>query len=127
MDTQTLIALEHAIEPYRSAGFIVVSQSEGAITLVSPPEKFNYLYFIAFLMLFWPLAVYYAVSFNNRRNRSVCARVTSQGYIEESGYTLDVVARERRRERWVGFALIAIFLLLALSAIAVLFSPQSRL
>lgn len=127
MDTQTLIALEHAIEPYRRAGFIVVSQSEGAITLVPPPEKFNYLYFIAFLMLFRPLAVYYAVSFNNRRNRGVCVRITSQGYVEESGYTLDVVARERRRERWLGFALIAIFLLLVLSAIAVLFSPQPRL
>lgn len=127
MDTQTLIALEHAIEPYRSTGFIVVSQSEGAITLVSPPEKFNYLYFVVFLMLFWPLAIYYAVSFNNRRNRSVCVRVTSQGYIEESGCTLEVVAKERKRERWVGFALIAIFLLLALSAIAVLFSPQPRL
>lgn len=127
MDTQTLIALEHAIEPYRSAGFIVLSQSEGAITLAYPPEKFNYLYFIVFLMLFWPLAIYYAVSFNNRRNRSVCVRVTSQGYIEESGYTLDVAAKDRRRARWVGFTLIAILLLLALSAVAVLFSPQPTL
>jgi hypothetical protein len=33
MDIQNLAALEEAIEPYRSAGFVITSQSEGAITL----------------------------------------------------------------------------------------------
>ena len=127
MDSQLLTALEQAIEPYRRAGFVVTVQSEGAITLAYPPENFNYGLFILLLLLFWPAAVLYLISFNNRRNRSVCFRITSQGYIEESGYTIDVADRERSRERWVWIFIIGIFLFLALGAIMILFTPQTRL
>lgn len=127
MDSQSLAALEQAIEPYRQAGFVVTAQSEGAITLTYPPEKFNYGLFILLLLLFWPAAVFYLISFNNRRNRSVCFRITSQGYIEESGYTLDLAEKERKRERWVWVFVISIFLFLALGAIMILMTPQTRL
>ena len=96
MDTQTLAALERAIEPYRLTGFVVTSQSEGAITLALPPERFSYLLFIV-LLLIWPLAVIYLVYYNSQRGKSVCLRVTSQGHIEASGYTLSVMERERKR------------------------------
>lgn len=97
MDRQTLITLEQAIEPYRLKGFTVTSQSEGAITLSPPPERFSYSIFFITLVLFWPVAVVYLVSFNSRKNRQVCVRLTSQGHIEETGYTLEALARDRGR------------------------------
>jgi ABC-type spermidine/putrescine transport system permease subunit II len=98
VNIQALEALEEAIEPYRHAGFIITSQSEGAITLVRPKARFNYFLFII-LLLVWPFAVIYLISFNNRRERTVCVRVTSQGQIEESGYTLAIAKRDRKREQ----------------------------
>ena len=96
MDKLTLAELERAIEPYRRKGFTVTSQSEGAITLAPPPERFSYLIFFITLVLFWPVAVIYLVSFNSRKNKQVCVRLTSQGHIEETGYTLEALARDRR-------------------------------
>jgi predicted nucleic acid-binding Zn ribbon protein len=97
MDAQTLAALEQAITPYRRAGFIITSQTEGAITLVLPSEKFSYLFFIITLILLWPVAVIYLVSHNNQKEKNVCVRITSQGDIEASGYTLEAIERERKR------------------------------
>jgi predicted nucleic acid-binding Zn ribbon protein len=119
MNTQTLKALEQSIEPYRHAGFIITSQSEGAITLVAPKARFNYLLFII-LLLIWPLALLYLISFNNRGGRGVCLRVTSRGQVEASGYTLERIERERKRRRqdyliatsMVGLLIVVVVLLL---------------
>jgi hypothetical protein len=116
MDKLTLAHLEQAIEPYRRVGFVVTSQSEGAITLTLPPERFSYVLFI-FLLLIWPLAVIYLVYHNSQRGKNVCLRVTSQGYIEESGYTLAVLERDRRRRIFIGvllFSLVAAVVLFIL-------------
>jgi hypothetical protein len=99
MDKLTLAKLEQAIEPYRQAGFIVTSQSEGAITLARPPEKFSYAFFIFMLILLWPIAVIYLIAHNNQGAKIVCVRVTSQGQVEESGYTLAVMRRAYQRRR----------------------------
>ena len=120
MDSETLAELEQAIEPYRQAGFIVTSQSEGAITLVHPPEKFSCLIFLIALVLFWPVAIAYLILFNNRKERSACVRVTSQGYVEESGFTLAIAERERRRDRRLKVIIIAIPLLIAVAVFALL-------
>lgn len=109
MNTETLKTLELAIEPYRRAGFIPTSQSEGAITLAYPKEKFNYLLFII-LLLVWPLALLYLISFNNRGSKGACLRVTSQGQIEESGYTLAAAERDRKREKMVYSIILAILI-----------------
>ncbi len=101
MDTYSLAALEHAIEPYLRAGYMVTAQSDRAITLMGRPQRFSYLAFILALLLFWPVAVIYLVMHHNRRSRSVCVRLTSDGYLEESGYILAAAVAERRREQWV--------------------------
>lgn len=107
MDRQELVVLEQAIEPYRRSGFIVTSQSDGAITLALPPEKFSYVLFIILLAV-WPLAVLYLISYNNQRGKSVCLRITSQGYVEASGYTLKAIAREKRRRKFITLLFIVI-------------------
>lgn len=107
MDKLTLAQLEQAIKPYRRAGFIVTSQSEGAITLALPPERFSYLLFII-LLLVWPLAIMYLVYHNSQKGKSVCLRVTSQGYIEESGYILRIMERDRRRRIIIGVLLFSL-------------------
>lgn len=107
MDARMLAALEEAIEPYRRAGFIVTSQSEGAITLTYPPERFSYLLFII-LLLIWPLAVLYLIFHNNQRGKSVCLRITSRGHIEVSGYTLEIIAKERKRRKLVAILLFSV-------------------
>lgn len=116
MDNLTLLQLEQAIEPYRRAGFVVTSQSEGAITLALPPERFSYALFII-LLLIWPLAVIYLVYNNSQRGKIVCLRVTSQGYIEESGYTLGIMERDRQRRIIIGvllFSLVAAIIIFIL-------------
>lgn len=112
MDRQILAKLEQSIEPYRRAGFVITSQSEGAITLVLPRAKFSYLLFII-LLLVWPLALIYLISFNNKGEKRVCLRVTSQGQIEESGYTLAAAERDRKREQ-LFYSIILIILIIVL-------------
>lgn len=98
MDRQGLAALEQAIEPYRRKGFVITSQSEGAITLAPPVRRFNYFLFLIALLLVWPVAVLYLINFNSQRGKSVCIRITSRGRIEESGYTLEVIEKSRKRQ-----------------------------
>jgi hypothetical protein len=114
MDIQALTALEKSIEPYRRAGFIITSQSEGAITLVYPREKFSYLFFIITFLLLWPVAIIYLISYNNQNAKTVCVRITSEGDVEESGYTFGVMQKERKRRRTLAliFALGILFLIL---------------
>lgn len=112
MDTLTLAQLELAIEPYRRVGFVVTSQSESAITLALPAERFSYLLFIVLLPI-WPLAVIYLVSYSTQREKSVCLRSTSQGCIEVSGYTLEDIARERRRGKFA-YRLLLVFIAIIL-------------
>src|SRR5205085_12473583 len=97
----------------------ITSQSEGAITLTQPREKFSYLLFL-FLLIIWPLAILYLVYFNTRSIKSVCVRVTSQGEIEASGYTLKMVERERRRERLFMYIGISFIVLMVIAVIALL-------
>lgn len=99
MDKHTLAILEQAIEPYLLKRFEIISQSDSAIILSPPPEKFSYSLFFLTLLLFWPIAVIYLISFNSHKNKQVCVRVTSQGDIEETGYTLEVLAKERQRRQ----------------------------
>jgi hypothetical protein len=113
MDRQELVVLEQAIEPYRRSGFVVTSQSDGAITLALPPEKFSYVLFIILLVV-WPLAVLYLISHNNQRGKSVCLRITSQGYVEASGYTLKAIAREKRRRKFITLMFIVVLALVLL-------------
>jgi hypothetical protein len=113
MDSITLATLENSTAPYRRAGFVITSQSEGAITLVYPPEKFSYLLFII-LLLIWPLALIYLISHYNQRGKNVCLRITSQGYVEESGYTLSALARDRRRRIFISILLFTVIAVITL-------------
>lgn len=113
MDKVTLAHLEQAIEPYRRAGFVVTSQSENAITLALPPEKFSYLLFIL-LLLIWPLAVLYLVSYTLQREKTVCLRYTSRGDIEVSGYTLEDIPRGRRRGKSTYLILLSVMAVMIL-------------
>jgi hypothetical protein len=114
MDSTALSALERVIEPYRQAGYTIMAQSEGAITLIAKPKKFNYMGFIFALLLFWPAAIIYLIIFNNRGDRSVCVRITSTGNIEETGYTLAVANKERSRDRLISIITVAVPLLMVL-------------
>ncbi|HEX8137570.1 MAG TPA: hypothetical protein VF544_08270 [Pyrinomonadaceae bacterium] len=115
MDLQTLGALEEAIKPYRQAGYVITSQSEGAITLTHPPEKFSCLIFLFALALFWPAAIAYIIFFNNRIERTACVRITAQGQIEAIGYTLEAARRERKREHWIILSIAAVIALIIIA------------
>ena len=111
------MALEQAIEPYRQKGFVVTSQSEGAIILTLPQEEFSYALFFVTLIFLWPLAIIYLISFNNQRGKNVCLRMTSKGYIEASGYTLEVIKRNHRRRKIIT---LLFFLILAVVILCIL-------
>lgn len=101
MSIQTLSALENAIEPYRQAGYVIISQTESAITLRAPARKFPWILFAISLILLWPVAIIYLIWFNRQTDRTACVRITSQDQIEASGFTLDLLERERRRRSFV--------------------------
>lgn len=96
MSIQTLAALENAIEPYRRAGYVIIFQSDSAITLRPPAPNFAWGRFILGMFLLWPVAVVYLIRFNMRRDRCVCIRLTSQGNVEAMGFTLDLLERENK-------------------------------
>ena len=97
MSIQTLAALENAIEPYCQAGYVIIFQTDSAITLRAPVRQFSWLIFLTSLLLLWPVAVVYLIRFNQQRDRIVCVRLTSQGRVEASGFTLDLLEMERQR------------------------------
>jgi hypothetical protein len=109
---QTLAALENAIEPYRQAGYAITYQSDSAITLRPPIPKFSWSKFMVGLFLLWPLAIVYLIRFNLWRDRIVCVRLTSQGQIEATGFTLDLLERECRRQFPFNPSRVVLFLLL---------------
>jgi hypothetical protein len=116
--------LENAAEPYREAGYVITSQTGSAITLRAPAPYFSGNLFVVSLILMWPLAIYYLFQYNQRKDRTVCVRLTSQGQIEETGFTLDLLNRDRQRQKslkrlyvrlfWVLLGIIICLSLLAL-------------
>lgn len=108
MSIQTLSALENASEPYRQAGYVITSQTDLAMTLRAPARRFSWLFFLLSLLIVWPVAVIYLVWFNQHRDRTVCVRLTSQEHIEETGFILDLLIKERRRQKviYLVFALL---------------------
>lgn len=114
MSIQTLSALENAIEPYRQAGYVITAQTDSAITLRAPAPYFSGNLFVVSLVFIWPLAIYYLFQYNQRKGRTVCVRMTSQGQIEATGFTLDLIEREREQRRLFHQRLYWVLLLLAL-------------
>lgn len=100
-------ALENAAGPYRLAGYVITSQTDSSVTLRAPARRFSWAFFAAGLVLLWPVSVVYLVWFNLRRQRDVCLRVTSLGEIEASGFTLELLERERR---WRSFVLLLVLI-----------------
>jgi hypothetical protein len=49
----------------------------------------------------WPLAIYYLFQYNQRKDRTVCVRLTFQGQIEAIGFTLDLFDKDRQRQEWL--------------------------
>jgi hypothetical protein len=111
-----LARLEQAAEPYRQAGYILTTQAATSITLRQTRGSFSALLYVLLRLIFWPIALLYLGSSVNRRERAVCLRLTSQGMIEEDGYTLEHARRERQRMA----IFIAIGLLLVLTVVAVI-------
>jgi hypothetical protein len=109
---QTLSALENAIEPYRQSGYVITSQTDSAITLRAPAPYFSGNLFVVSLIFMWPLAVYYLFQYNQRKDRAVCIRLTSQGYIEEIGFTIDLLNRDRQRQESLRRLYVRLFLVL---------------
>jgi hypothetical protein len=93
MPSDQLVALEHAAEPYINAGYQIFSQTDSSLTLMRSRRRFNIIVFIVLLIVFWPAAIIYSVVSRTRRDRVVCLRITSQGYVEETGDTLENITR----------------------------------
>lgn len=89
MLSEQLAALERAAEPYLSSGYCVVSQTETSLTLACARPRLSVIVFIILLIVLWPVAVIYLVYNRNQRDKVVCLRITSRGYIEETGDTLE--------------------------------------
>lgn len=89
MHSEQLAALERAAEPYINSGYQVFSQTDTSLTLMRARPRFSVPAFIILLSVLWPVAIIYSVANRNQRDKVVCLRITSQGYIEETGDTLD--------------------------------------
>lgn len=112
MSIQTLAILENAIEPYRQAEYVITYQSDLAITLRPPTPEFSWSKFILGLFLLWPAALVYLIRFNMWRDRSVCMRLTSQGQIEVTGFTLGLLEKEGQGQFPFSASRVLLFLLI---------------
>jgi hypothetical protein len=88
MLSEQLATLERAAEPYLNSGYRVFSQTDSSLTLMRERRRFSIIALIVLLIVFWPAAIIYSVVNRSRRDNVVCLRITSQGYIEETGDTL---------------------------------------
>lgn len=109
MLSEQLAMLERAAEPYISSGYCVFSQTDTSLTLMRARPRFSLTAFIILLILFWPAALIYSAANRSQRDRVVCLRITSQGYIEETGDTLEDMGRR------VSFRTAVIIVLLAVA------------
>ncbi|MCA1566115.1 MAG: hypothetical protein LC803_10855 [Acidobacteria bacterium] len=120
--------MENAIEPYRQSGYVITSQTDSAITLRAPAPYFSGNLFVVSLIFMWPLAVYYLFQYNQRKGRTVCVRMTSQGQIEATGFTLDLMQREREGQRLfhkrLYWALLLMAVVIASGLILLVFTQQ---
>jgi len=89
MFPEGLAALERAAEPYINSGYRVFSQTDTSLTLMRARPRFSLALFIILLIVLWPIAIIYSVAYRTQRDKVVCLRITSQGYIEETGDTLE--------------------------------------
>jgi hypothetical protein len=110
---QTLSALENAIEPYLKAGYVITSQTDLSITLRAPACRFAWILFLLSLLIAWPVAIVYLIWFNQKKDRTICARITSQGNIEIIGFTLKLFRKEQHRQKAFDFVFIIFVLLLS--------------
>src|SRR5438093_6237937 len=89
MVADALARLETAARPYRERGYQLHSQSEIALGLVKPRDRFPALPFFLSLLVFWPLAMVIAIEHANKRDRRVVIRLTPGGDVEVVGDALD--------------------------------------
>jgi hypothetical protein len=94
MPSEQLAALERAAEPYINSGYRVFSQTDTSLTLMRPRPRLSVVAFIVLLIVVWPVALIYLVINRNQRDKLVCLRITSQGYVEETGDTLEEASRQ---------------------------------
>jgi hypothetical protein len=114
--------LEQAAEPYRQRGYIITSQAATSITLCQTQRSFSTPLYVALRLIFWPVALLYLGRAFNRRERVVCLRLTSQGMIEEDGYTLEHARHER--QRMLIFMTICLIMLLTVVAVILINSRR---
>lgn len=130
MSIQTLSLLENAVEPYRQAGYVITSQTDSAITLRAPAPYFSGNLFVVSLVFMWPLALYYLFQYNQRKGRTVCVRVTSQGEIEAIGFTLEQLQRERERSRvfhrQLNWVLVILALVMVVCVVLIVFMQKQN-
>jgi hypothetical protein len=107
---ERLAALEDAAQPYIDSGYVVVSQTDSALTLVRARPRFSVLLFIVLLIVLWPTAIIYSAINRSRRDEAVCLRVTSQGYIEVTGDALEDEGRKLSGRSFTIIVLASIFL-----------------
>jgi len=122
-DMDVLARLEHTAEPYRQSGYIITSQAATSITLCQTQRSFSAPFYVALRLIFWPIALLYLGRAFNRRERVVCLRLTSQGVIEEDGYTLEHARRERQHTA-IFTSICLIIMLLAVMAVILINSRR---
>lgn len=126
MNIQTLSVLENAIEPYRQAGYVVISQTDLSITLRAPARRFSWILFLLCLFI-WPLAVIYLVWFSlYRGNRTACVRIKSDGKLVASGFTLSMIESERKNQFILNVILAGFAFLILIIILAVFLANQNR-
>lgn len=126
---ENLAALEEAVRPYRERGYMITQQNEMSMTLVGPREPLNLVTLALLLIFFWPGGLIYLIANRNQGERAAFFRLTSDGKIEVSGYTLTALEAEERRQArsqkiWWTVAVVLIGLILLILLLVVLANRQ---
>jgi predicted nucleic acid-binding Zn ribbon protein len=111
--TEGMAKLTYEMNPYLSKGFEITSQTEMSANLIKR-KKFNTLLFILCIILFFPLAILYLIQYLIMTDKSVFLRFMPNGQIDITGYTIEAMEQDRKRQQTVNIIIVILVLVLLL-------------
>lgn len=115
-----IASMQETVAPYLSAGYEVTALADTSASLAKPKRFSGY---SLLLLLIWPVFLIYLIVYltTKHKGRAVFLRVLPDGHVLATGFTLDAMKLQQKRERINSFIALGICVaILVLLAIAII-------
>jgi hypothetical protein len=109
-DLEIKSKLEGLIQRYMASGYRLVSRTD-TIVILEQRAPVNVVILIAWILLFWPVAILYAIP-AMRKLFQAHLSITPEGRVNESGGTLTEFENTKKRTNVIGWILIGVVVVL---------------